>query len=195
MTLSALIQKDGLRTAATVATTATQDGVLGGTVAKVASVAVANSQNAKTESSEPGGTPGELEAAANRLCDALGDDAERRAIMLDDCREFPPERWPWLVEYLNGEAARIEQAAREAETTDDRRRCADCANFASGGRCLAARRGELSGIVSRRYTPAQPELLRRCEGYAPGLNDLDRRPGAERWPGLTREWWNDGEQE
>ncbi|NJD06652.1 MAG: hypothetical protein FIA97_09160 [Methylococcaceae bacterium] len=138
-------------------------------------------------------TLAELEATANRLCEALGDDAERRAVMLEDCREFPPERWPWLIGYLNGEAARIEQAAREAAITDDRRRCAEGANFASGGRCLAAWRGELSGMVSRRYSPAQPERLRRCEGYAPGPNDSDRRQGRERWPGLAEnEGVNDG---
>ena len=188
MTLSALIQKNGLRTAATTATTATQDGAPGATVAKVASVAVATPQDAKLEPSKPGATLIELEAAANRLCDALGDDAERRAIMLEDCREFPPERWPWLIGYLNNEAARIDHAALDAEVTDDRRRCTECANFASGGRCLAAWRGELSAMVSRRYSPAQPERLRRCEGYAPGFNDSNRRPGAERWPGLTREW-------
>jgi len=126
-----------------------------------------------------------LEAAANRLCDAMGDDAARRAIMLEDCREFPPERWPWLIDYLNAEAAKHEQVLPGNDPTDDRRRCTECGNFASGGRCLAAWRGELSGMVSRRYAPAQPERLRRCDGYAPGPDDPDQRSGRERWPGLS----------
>jgi len=64
----------------------------------------------------------EVETAANRLCAAVGDDAERRAVMLADVQEFPPERWPWLIEYLNGEAAKHAQAALPGND-DDRRRC------------------------------------------------------------------------
>ncbi|MBS1212046.1 MAG: hypothetical protein H6R26_662 [Proteobacteria bacterium] len=120
-----------------------------------------------------------LKAAANRLCSALGDDDARRAIMLEDCRSFPPGRWEWLVGYLN------ERANRVIEDADDRRRCVDCTNLDQGGRCLVASRGELAGIVSRRYCPAEPKLLRRCEGYAPGADDVDRRPGWKRWPGLS----------
>jgi hypothetical protein len=71
--------------------------------------------------------------------------------------------------------------AGEVDTWDDRRTCRQCANLAKSGRCRAAGRGELLG-TAKRYTPP-PDTPRRCEGYAPGASDPDRRPGRERWPG------------
>jgi len=57
--------------------------------------------------------------------------------------------------------------ARHAATDDldDRRSCRQCSNLRSGV-CIVAKPG---GIVSatRGYRPATPELLRRCDGYAP----------------------------
>lgn len=108
-------------------------------------------------------TLADLETAAIRLCDAYGDNESQRAEMLADVRKFPPERWPWLIEYLNDRAAQIEQTLPGND--DDRRRCTECANFAQGGRCLAAWRGQLER-TARQYRPV-PDLLRRCEGYAP----------------------------
>jgi hypothetical protein len=70
-----------------------------------------------------------------------------------------------------------------------RRHCAQCANLAPSGLCLAARRGEI--IASRTYHPVD-HLPRRCEGYVPGADDPDRRPGRERWPGLTMKGGNNG---
>ena len=64
---------------------------------------------------------------------------------------------------------------------DDRRTCNQCANLIAR-RCQAAKRGEI--VASRNYEPIR-DLPRRCEGYAPGATDTDRRPGRERWPGLT----------
>lgn len=64
---------------------------------------------------------------------------------------------------------------------DDRRTCEQCANLA-GRRCLAAWRGEI--VANRDYAPVR-DIPRRCEGYAPGANDPDTRPGRERWPELT----------
>ena len=64
---------------------------------------------------------------------------------------------------------------------DNRRRCAECGNLASNGRCLAAARREL--VASRNYAPA-PDLLRRCECFKPLPSDHDQRPGRDRWPGL-----------
>jgi hypothetical protein len=66
------------------------------------------------------------------------------------------------------------------EATDDRRRCSGCLNL-SGGRCLAASRGDI--IAARIYRP-DPDRPRRCSGYHPSATDPDRRPGWERWPGL-----------
>jgi hypothetical protein len=180
MTLSALIQKDGLRrlATATVAISATDGEETGATVA------LANPESVQTDIGGEGVTRSELEAAANRFCDAVGDDANRRAIMLEDCREYPPERLPWLIEYLNAEAAKHEQALSKNDAANDMRRCTECANFTIGGRCLAAWQGKLAGFVSRRYSPAQPDRLRRCDGYTPGPDDPDQRPGQDRWPGL-----------
>jgi len=64
---------------------------------------------------------------------------------------------------------------------DDRRTCDQCANLIAR-RCQAAQRGEI--VASRNYEPIR-DFPRRCEGYAPGAGDTDRRPGCERWPGLT----------
>lgn len=64
---------------------------------------------------------------------------------------------------------------------DDRRRCTQCLNLASNGRCLAAARRDI--IASRTYAPV-PDLLRRCEGFKPLASDPDQRPGRDRWPGL-----------
>ena len=70
----------------------------------------------------------------------------------------------------------------ESAIDDDRRTCTRCANLTERGLCLAAWRGEI--VASRRYEPIN-DIPRRCEGYVAGADDLDRRPGRERWPGLT----------
>lgn len=70
--------------------------------------------------------------------------------------------------------------AKVGHATDDRRTCEQCANLFDR-RCQAAKRGEI--FASRRYEPIR-DLLRRCEGYAPGADDSDPRPGRERWPNL-----------
>jgi hypothetical protein len=84
---------------------------------------------------------------------------------------------------------RADEVPRPLPDDDDRRHCAQCANRAPSGLCLAARRGEI--IASRTYHPVD-HLPRRCEGYAPGPDDPDRRPGCERWPGLTMKGSNNG---
>ena len=66
---------------------------------------------------------------------------------------------------------------------DDRRFCGQCGNL-RGLQCLAARRGEIAA-ASRSYEPVD-DIPRRCEGYAPKLDDPDRRHGRERWPGLLQ---------
>ena len=83
----------------------------------------------------------------------------------------------------NGSATAAEFLEIEAATDDDRRTCEQCANLTGRGLCLAARRGDI--VASRSYEPIR-DLRRRCEGYAPGPDDPDRRPGTERWPGLMR---------
>lgn len=65
---------------------------------------------------------------------------------------------------------------------DDRRTCDQCANLIAR-RCQAAKRGEI--VANWNYEPIR-DLPRRCEGYAPGAGDPDRRHGRERWPGLIQ---------
>lgn len=64
---------------------------------------------------------------------------------------------------------------------DDRRRCTDCANLTQSGKCMA---WQAVGAI-RGYAPVS-DMPRRCEGYAPGPDDPDRRGGMERWPGLIQ---------
>jgi len=120
----------------------------------------------------------EIDAAIPRLCDARGDGDGNRAALLSNVREYPPERWLWLIGYFNAEA--VKYRAASGADDDDRRHCA--VNLTPGGRCLAARRGEIA--ASRNYQPLD-DIPRRCEGYAPKAGDPDQRPGRERWPGLT----------
>jgi hypothetical protein len=80
---------------------------------------------------------------------------------------------------------------QEFEADDDRRTCTRCANLTGRGLCLAARRGEI--VATRSYEPIR-DLPRRCEGYIPGADDTDRRPGQERWPGLIEKGNDDAKQ-
>ena len=82
-------------------------------------------------------------------------------------------------DYFTGRAAA--ELPKPDPFPDDRRTCNQCANLIAR-RCQAAKRGEI--VASRNYEPIR-DLPRRCEGYAPGATDTDRRPGRERWPGLT----------
>ncbi len=69
-------------------------------------------------------------------------------------------------------------ARRRGETLpDNRRTCRQCANLRAGICTGQSNGGKL-------YRP-QVDTLVRCEWYEPGPDDADRRPAAERWPGLT----------
>lgn len=83
----------------------------------------------------------------------------------------------------NGSTTTTDFQEIEAIDDDDRRTCTQCANLTGRGLCLAARRGEI--VASHSYEPIR-DLARRCEGYMPGVDDSDRRPGQERWPGLIQ---------
>lgn len=90
-------------------------------------------------------------------------------------------------DYFTGRAAA--ELPKPDPFPDDRRTCEQCANLIAR-RCTAAKRGEIA--ASRDYEPIRGDLPRRCEGYAPGADDPDRRHGRERWPGLIRKGANDG---
>jgi hypothetical protein len=83
-------------------------------------------------------------------------------------------------DYFTGLAA--SELPKHDTSPDDRRTCEQCANLVAR-QCQAAKRGEI--VASRDYQPIR-DLLRRCEGYVPGVNDPDRRHGRERWPGLIQ---------
>ena len=85
--------------------------------------------------------------------------------------------------YFTGLAAdSLQKNEGNAAFDDDRRTCDQCANLIAR-RCQAAKRDEI--LASRNYEPIR-DLPRRCQGYAPGAADADRRPGRERWPGLIQ---------
>lgn len=178
MILANLIRKGGLAQIATAtpATLATQQAQSAATVAPVATVAVAKSQTPATAM-----TAEEETAIRAWLAHIEETDADIIAQVLNQCRADLEARAYFL--------RRADEVPRPLPDDDDRRHCAQCANIARSGLCLAARRDEI--IASRTYHPVD-SLPRRCEGYAPGPNDPDRRPGRERWPGLTMKGGNNG---
>jgi hypothetical protein len=112
--------------------------ITGPTVAPVATVAVAKPQNVTVELIPPAATLAEPEAAANRFFDAVGDDDERRAVMLKDCREFPEERRSWLIDYLIDPVEMHKPVTGQADITEELRRCTECRNLARSGVCLCS---------------------------------------------------------
>lgn len=178
MTLSNLIRKGGLAQVATAtpATLATQETASAATVAQVATVAVAKPQSPATAM-----TAEEETAIRTWLAHIRETDPDIIAEVLNQCLADAEARAYFL--------RRAGEVPRPVPDDDDRRQCTQCANLATSGLCVAARRGEIS--ASRTYHPVD-HLPRRCEGYAPGPNDLDRRPGRERWPDLTMKGGNNG---
>lgn len=171
MSISALIRKGGLASlvTATPATLATHGPERAETVAKVATVAVAAPQEPV-----PTMTAEEQTTIRTWLARIKETDPDLIAEVLNRCRTNLAARI-----YALGQA---EEMPRTSPDYDDRRHCAQCANLAPSGLCLAALRGEI--VASRTYHPVD-DIPRRCEGYAPGPNDLDRRSGRERWPALS----------
>ena len=116
----------------------------------------------------------EQEAAIMAWLAWIGEtDAATLAEVISECRRFPDAR-----DYFGRRAAA--DLPQPDPFPDDRRTCNQCANL-SGGRCQAARRGEIA--TSRDHQPI-PNQLKRCSGYAPRVADPDQRPGRDRWPGL-----------
>ncbi len=101
-----------------------------------------------------------------------------------------------IIEFDGGQDRRTAEALATAEERkrgrasvwadragDDRRICPECQQYQER-RCTIAKPG---GLVSaaRGYMPV-PDILRRCEGFAPLPDDPDQRPGVERWPWLLQ---------
>ncbi len=96
------------------------------------------------------------------------------AEMIGQCQRDADAR-----DYFTGRAAA--ELPKPDPFPDDRRTCDQCATLIAR-RCQPAKRGEI--VASRNGEPSR-DLARRCEGYAPGLDDQDQRVGRARWPGLT----------
>lgn len=117
----------------------------------------------------------EEESAIRAWLGLIGEtDPAAIADVLSQCRRNPDVR-----DYFTGRA--VTELPKVNPFADDLRTCTQCANLV-GRRCMAADRGEI--VASRNYEPIRG-MLKRCEGYSPGLDDLDRRQGHERWPGLV----------
>lgn len=175
MTLSALMRKGGLREVATAipATAATEEGKRVGTVARVATVAVATPPI--TESNTTAAMTANEEKAIRAWLEHIEEaDAAIIAVVLDRCRVDAGAR-----DYFIGRSGEL---SKPDPFPDDRRTCNQCANLI-GLRCHSAKRGEI--VASRNYEPIR-DLPLRCEGYVPGMDDPDKRLGGERWPGLIQ---------
>jgi len=177
MTLRSLIQKRHSKkdATATPATFATQHGANAGTVARIATVAVANPSGSQTVPL----TAAEETAVRTWLDDIDETDPTIITELLNKCNTDEKAKAYFL--------RRTEEVPKPLPFNDDRRYCTECANLTANGLCVAARRGEV--MASRTYHPVD-HIPRRCEGYAPGPNDTDRRPGRERWPDLLQERGN-----
>ncbi len=126
----------------------------------------------------------ELDAAIMRLAELEAWTPE----LLHDVQEARRRMRPCDVPGSLAEFRRLVVGAEPS--ADDRRTCDQCANLIAR-RCAAAKRGEI--VANRGYEPAR-DLPRRCEGYRPGPDDPDRRPGRERWPWLIHLIRNGGEE-
>ena len=150
---------------ATVATFATHKPKNALTVASVAGVAVAKPKEAV---SEP----------------LSADEEKSLRRWLRSIRETDPRMIAALLDQCHRDMAARTYFLRLAASLpfDDRITCEECANLA-GSRCMAAARGEVDAHA--RYEPVQ-DVLRRCEGFKPLSDEVDRREGKERWPSLVK---------
>jgi hypothetical protein len=178
MTLSALMKKGGLCAAATAipATAATEAGEKAGTVAKVATVAVANPPRVESYPTAPV-TADEESAIRAWLAHIEETDVAIIAVVLGQCRTDADARGYFLRQ--------AGDVPRAVAFDDDRRYCDQCANLRRDVCTIAEPKIGALVVANRGYRPVR-EPPRRCTGYAPGPDDPDRRPGRERWTGLIQ---------
>lgn len=180
MSLSNLIKKGGLASVARAipaipAIPATDDSPSVNAIAEIAQIAVARPAE-RAESKHSGQSVNTEGLTRIRRWLAYIGEQDERIIeeIIDRCKSDPA-----ALDYFVG---RADEVPEEPTTLDDRRSCLQCTKLARNGACQAARQGELPN-TSRDYFPAA-QLPRRCEAYLPNADDLDRRSGMERWPGL-----------
>ena len=158
---------------ATPATFAIQDANEVRTVASIATVAVAEPLQGQTFPMAA------EEEAAIRAWLALIEEIDPATIaeVIEQCQRDVDAR-----DYFTGRA--VAELPKPDQFPDDRRFCRQCSNLTYGGVCSVASPG---GAVSaiRGYRPMQ-DILHRCAGYRPGVDDPDQRSGSERWPGMLQ---------
>ena len=178
MTLSSLIRKrrTGDISTAIPAISATQREEDRRTVARIATIAVANPKEGQTIRQPSAPLSAEAETAVRDWL-ALIEETDPAIIaeVIGQC-----ERDAEALDYFTGRAAA--ELPKPEPFPDDRRTCDQCANLIAR-RCQAAKRGEI--VASRNYEPIR-DLPRRCEAYRPKPDEADRRSGLERWPGLLQ---------
>lgn len=133
------------------ATPATQEKGGDSAVAKVATVAVANSPEDEVQCF----SATDRQDVINWL--ALSGETDQEIIddVLSRCESDPEARAYFLM--------RVNEALKPRG--DDRRHCEECGNLDKYGYCLAAMRGELDGLA-RKYQP-WCGLPRRCDSFRP----------------------------
>jgi len=174
MTLSALIRKRDTGNPATAipAISATQPKGEAATVARIATVAVANPKEEKTAP-----LTAEEDAAIRAWLELIEEtDPATIAEVISQCQRDAEAR-----EYFAGRAA--DELPKPDPFPDDRRRCSQCLNL-RGRVCTVAKPG---GLVSANvgYWPTA-HTLQRCAGYLPNATDTNQQRGRERWPGLIQ---------
>ena len=129
------------------ATPATQNAETGKTVAKVASVAVADPPEAQLDAGQTDAGPAlsKHHESAIRACLTYIEETipDEIANVLDTCRNDPGARNYFLH--------RAQEVPKSDIDDDDRRHCAACVNLTKQGQCLAAKRGEI--LAAHRYYP------------------------------------------
>ncbi len=189
MTLAALIRKSARRELATAipAIPATEHPAHAPTVARIATVAVANPAGEKTAApphaprNDP--IPPHPAMRHGRRCPA---DAARWLASVAAHLDTTPDALlaagvilrDEVPHYLERDPATMADALRRAHPgrfiarePDDRRHCATCQQLA-GTRCRTRR------------LLVMDDLPRRCADYLPTPDDADQRPGRDRWPSL-----------
>ena len=176
MTLAALIRKRETQMPANdnPAKAANDEQARSEPLAGLATLALANPRGTK------GPTTAEEEAAIRAwLAHIEETDPDAIAEVLEKCERDIEART-----FFCGGQRKTYLPKFDVRSNDDRRTCRQCLNLTRRGLCLAARRGEIAEI--RNYEPSR-DFPRRCEGYAPGPDDPDRRTGRERWLVLGQE--------
>ncbi|MDD2743386.1 MAG: hypothetical protein PHV02_14050 [Rhodocyclaceae bacterium] len=163
MSLLSMIRKRSQKdfATATPATFATHAQFNPPTVARVATVAVANTEQG--QSAKPSVSfVSSILAPIEKTTPSKNDDVFQAEITVDRNSSILPT----------------------IADTDDRHTCSQCLNL-RGRVCAIAKPQAGSLVVANVGYRPQADTMHRCAGYLPNATDNDQRTGGERWPGLT----------